>query len=43
MDAVGANWHLYVYANSKHDFTDPEADTHGLLHLGYDVSADRQS
>ena len=43
MDAVGANWHLHVYANVKHGFTDPEADSHGLPMLGYDASADRQS
>ena len=43
MDAVGANWHLHVYAGVKHGFTDPAADSHGLPALGYDASADRQS
>lgn len=43
MDAVGANWHIHVYAGVKHGFTDPMADTHGLPALGYDASADRQS
>lgn len=43
LDAAGANWHLHIYANVKHGFTDPEADSHGLPMLGYDSSADRQS
>lgn len=43
MDAVGADWHLHVYAGVKHGFTDPQSDSHGLPALGYDASADRQS
>ena len=43
LDAAGADWHLHVYANVKHGFTDPEADSHGIEALGYDASADRQS
>ena len=43
MDAAAADWHLHVYANVKHGFTDPEADSHGIEALGYDASADRQS
>lgn len=43
MDAVGADWHLHVYANVKHGFTDSASDSHGLPALGYDASADRQS
>jgi len=43
MDAVGANWHLHVYANVRHGFTDPLADIHGFDALGYNASADRQS
>lgn len=43
MDAAGANWHLHVYSGVKHGFTDPEADSHGLPAIGYNVSADRQS
>jgi dienelactone hydrolase len=43
MDAAAADWHLHVYANAKHGFTDPEADSHGIAALGYDASADRQS
>lgn len=43
MDAVGADWHLHVYANVKHGFTDPEADSHNLAALAYNASADRQS
>jgi dienelactone hydrolase len=43
MDRAGADWHLHVYGNAKHGFTDPEADSHGIAALGYDASADRQS
>lgn len=43
MDAVGADWHLHIYAGVKHGFTDPASDSHGLPMLGYDASADRQS
>ena len=43
MDAAGADWHMHIYANVKHGFTDPQADSHGLPALGYDASADRQS
>jgi dienelactone hydrolase len=43
MDAAGAVWNLHIYARTKHGFTDPEADSHGLPALGYNASADRQS
>ena len=43
MGAVGANWHLHVYSNVRHGFTDPLADSHGFDALGYNASADRQS
>jgi dienelactone hydrolase len=43
MDAAGANWHLHVYSNVKHGFSDPQADSHGFDALGYNASADLQS
>ena len=43
MDRAGAEWHLHVYGNARHGFTDPEADSHGIPALAYDASAGRQS
>ncbi|MGN6499348.1 MAG: dienelactone hydrolase family protein [Tsuneonella sp.] len=43
MDRARADWHLHVYSNAKHGFTDPESDSHGMPAIGYDASADRQS
>ena len=42
MDRAGAEWHLHVYGNARHGFTDPEADSHGIPALAYDASAGRQ-
>jgi dienelactone hydrolase len=43
MDRAGADWHLHVYGNAKHGFTDPQSDSHGIPAIAYDASADRQS
>lgn len=43
MDAAGANWHLHIYSNVLHGFTDPGSDARGMAAIGYDSSADRQS
>ncbi|WP_338468250.1 dienelactone hydrolase family protein [Novosphingobium sp. ZN18A2] len=43
MDAAGAFWHLHVYSNARHGFTDPESDSRGMDAVKYDASADRQS
>ncbi|MFM5955250.1 MAG: dienelactone hydrolase family protein [Novosphingobium sp.] len=43
MDAVEANWHFHAYSGVRHGFTDPASDSRGLVAVGYDASADRQS
>ena len=43
MDAAQADWHLHIYANAKHGFTDPASDQRPLPAVAYDASADRQS
>lgn len=43
MDAAGANWHLHIYSNVLHGFTDPGSDARGMAAIGYNASADRQS
>lgn len=43
MDAAGADWHIHIYSNAKHGFTDPASDTRPLPAVAYDASADRQS
>jgi dienelactone hydrolase len=43
MDRARADFHLHVYGNASHGFTDPESDSHGMPALRYDASADRQS
>lgn len=43
MDHAGADWHLHVYANAVHGFTDPANDAKPVDAVAYDASADRQS
>ena len=43
MDWASADWHMHIYAQAKHGFTDPANDAKNIDAVGYDASADRQS
>lgn len=43
MSRAGADWQLIVYGNTRHAFTNPNADKAGLDALKYSPSADRRS
>ena len=43
MDEAGAEWHLHIYSNARHGFTDPANDDKPIDAVAYDASADRQS
>lgn len=43
LDAAGFDWHLVIYADARHGFTNPEAGRYGLDALKYDRQADERS
>jgi dienelactone hydrolase len=43
LNAKGVDWQLIRYANAKHAFSNPKADTYGLPPVGYDEKADKRS
>ena len=43
LDAAGADWEMVYYAGTRHSFTDPGADKHGVEGLKYNKTADERS
>ena len=43
MNATPIDWQLIVYGGTRHGFTNPDADTHGMDALAYNASSDRRS
>jgi dienelactone hydrolase len=40
---AGADWEFIAFANAKHSFTNPDADSHGIPALAYNEKADKRS
>jgi dienelactone hydrolase len=40
---AGADWEFIAFANAKHSFTNPDADSHGIPALSYNEKADKRS
>jgi dienelactone hydrolase len=43
MNATTIDWQLIVYGGTRHSFTNPDADKHGMAALAYNASSDRRS
>ena len=43
MVAAKADWHMHIYSDTVHGFTDPRSSTRGSPVVAYNPSADRQS
>ena len=43
MNASSIDWQMIAYGNTRHSFTNPDADKHGMAALAYSPSADRRS
>lgn len=43
MNTASIDWQLIVYGGTRHSFTNPDADKHGMEALAYNASADRRS
>jgi dienelactone hydrolase len=43
MNATSIDWQMIAYGGTRHSFTNPEADKHGMAALAYSPSADRRS
>jgi dienelactone hydrolase len=43
MNASSIDWQLIAYGGTRHGFTNPDADKHGMAALAYSPSADRRS
>jgi dienelactone hydrolase len=43
LNATTIDWQLVVYGNTRHGFTNPDADSHGMAALAYNPSSDRRS
>ena len=43
MNATTIDWQLIAYGNTRHSFTNPGADTHGMAALAYNPDSDRRS
>ncbi len=43
MNTTSIDWQLIVYGNTRHSFTNPDADKRGMDALAYSPSADRRS
>ncbi|GAB6906832.1 Dienelactone hydrolase family [Desulfosarcina cetonica] len=43
MNATTIDWQLAVFGNTRHSFTNPDADKHKMAALAYNASSDRRS
>jgi len=43
MNATSIDWQMIIYGNTRHSFTNPDADKHGMAALAYNPSSDRRS
>ena len=43
MNASSIDWQMIAYGGTRHSFTNPDADKHGMDALAYNASADRRS
>lgn len=43
MEQSGADWQMIIYGGAKHSFTNPSADSAGMVALKYSPSADHRS
>jgi dienelactone hydrolase len=43
LNATPIDWQLIVYGQTRHSFTNPDADTHGMEALAYNPASDRRS
>ncbi|MDC0936969.1 dienelactone hydrolase family protein [Pirellulales bacterium] len=43
LEKAGADWQMIVYANARHSFTNPGADSRGIDGLRYNKEADQRS
>jgi dienelactone hydrolase len=43
MNATTIDWQMIIYGNTRHSFTNPDADKHGMDALAYNPTSDRRS
>jgi dienelactone hydrolase len=43
MNATSIDWQMIIYGNTRHGFTNPNADKYGMAALAYNPSSDRRS
>ncbi len=43
LNSAGTDWEMDYYSQTKHSFTDPEADKHGIPGIAYNKAADQRS
>ena len=43
MNATTIDWQLIAYGGTRHGFTNPGADAHGMDALAYNADSDRRS